>query len=321
MTKRAKIIIGVLIALLLGAGVAAGLLTSSGVSTSKSSNQIKEEIETALNEKDYFEEVQVRTYSGAAEEKNPDTSADSAAITISVNKLDDVSFKEITSLLPDMEMSSFYTIADSKDIENITTVTGFTLAELKDESVVSAISTSLKEQAARVAPFWQISRGNAEGDDDSKMKTQFVAPENDVALIMEIVENIRSKKMDVLPVAKTELSDGSFVQFAAVEGKMDNYQAGLELGLKFADQVFLDGEQIVFLGLGDDIQISYTSLREGLTHEQVTQIAKDLNKEQLFKVTVVSPEEGPTTGTPPADSPETTETPTEESTPSPEETK
>lgn len=293
MTKRAKIIIGAILALLLGAGIAAGLLTSSGVST-KSSNQIKEDIETALKDKDYFEAVEVKTYSGVAEEDDPDAPADSAAIVINLSEINSDSFKEIASLLPEVEdMSAFYSIGQTTDVEKITTVSGFEGSDLRDDETVKAISASLKVQEEYKSSFWEVSKGSAEGDSSDKLKTQFVSTEDTVPAIRTVVDKVLSDKMDVLPVTKSTLSTGSFAQFAAVDGKMDNYDKGLEIALKFADEVFLDSEQVVLLGLGDDIQVSYTSFRDGLDEAKVTQIAKDLNKDQLFQIKVVAPEEVP----------------------------
>lgn len=293
MTKRAKIIIGVVIALLLGAGIAAGLLTSSGVST-KSSNQIKEDIEAALGEKDYFKDVQVKTYSGVSEEENPDTPADSAAIIINLSEITSDSFTEIATLLPEVEdMSAFYSIGHTADVENITSVSGFESADFRDDETVKAIAASLKVQDEYKSSFWEISKGNAEGDSNDKLKTQFVSVEDTVPAIRTVVDKILTPKMDVLPVTKSTLGKGSFAQFAAVDGKMENYDKGLEIALNFADAVFLDSEQVVLLGLGEDIQISYMSFRSDLDEAKVTQIAKDLNKDQLFQIKVVAPEEVP----------------------------
>lgn len=315
MTKRAKIIIGVLLALLVaGAGIA-GLLASSGVAPQKSSNQIKADIEKAFQGKDYFKSVSVKSYSGMTEETDADKTAKSAAITISLKKIDAETFKEAAGLLPKLEMTAFYSMENSEDIANITSVRGFKNAEFKDAEKVDAIAKSLKVRESYKGQFWEITRGDAEGEDETKMKTQFVTSETNVATIRKTVDEVVTPKMDVLPVAKTELSQGSFIQFAAVDGKMQNYDKSFELGLKIADSVFLDSEKVVVLGLGDDIQISYTALKTGLDKDKLTEIAKELNKEQLFKITVVSPEDVPSA----TDAPTATESakPSESATPSP----
>jgi hypothetical protein len=312
-TKRAKIIIGVLIALLVGSGVIAAFSAASGITPKKSSNQIKAEIEQAFKGKDYFSKVDVKSYKGFSQEEDGDKVADSAAITITLSKIDETSFKEAASLLPKLEMTAFYSIGDTANVEHITSVTGFKYSDFKDEATVNAIADSLKVQDTYKGSYWQISRGNAEGTDQDKLKTQYVAKSDKVADIRKTVNAVLSSKMDVLPVAKTTLSQGSFVQFAAVEGKMENFDKGLELGLKFADKTFLGGEKIALLGLGDDIQVSYTSLRKDLNNDKLTAIAKELNKEQLFKIKVVDPnavsEEAPETAKPTATS-TATSTPT-----------
>lgn len=291
MTKRAKIIIGVLLALLVaGAGIA-GLFASSGIAPQKSSNQIKADIEKAFQGKEYFKSVSVKSYSGLTEETDADKTAKSAAITISLKKIDSETFKEAAGLLPELEMTAFYSMENSEDIANITSVRGFKNAEFKDSEKVDAIAKSLKVRETYKGQFWEITRGDAEGKDETKMKTQFVTSETNAATIRKTVDEVVTPKMDVLPVAKTELSQGSFIQFAAVDGKMQNYDKSLELGLKIADSVFLDSEKVVVLGLGDDIQISYTALKTGLDKDKLTDLAKELNKEQLFKITVVSSEE------------------------------
>lgn len=315
MTKRAKIIIGVLLALLVaGAGIA-GLFASSGVAPEKSSNQIKAEIEKAFQGKDYFKSVSVKSYSGMTEETDADKTAKSAAITISLKKIDAETFKEAASLLPELKMTAFYSMENSEDIKNITSVRGFKNSEFKDADKVDLIAKSLKVRESYKGQFWEITRGDAEGKDQNKMKTQFVTSETKVDTIRKTVDEVLSPKMDVLPVTKTELSQGSFIQFAAVDGKMKNYDKSLELGLKIADSVFLDSQKVVVLGLGDDIQISYTSLKKGLDKAKLTDLAKELNKEQLFKITVVSPEDAPSA----TSAPTSTESakPSESATPAP----
>jgi hypothetical protein len=335
-TKRAKIIIGAVIAVLLILAGLAAMVTNMGTVPAKSSNQIKAEIEKAFEGKDYFKSVSVKSYSGLNEETDADVVAKSAAITLTMNKMDAASFKEATSLLPKLEMIAFYSLTKDEDIENIISVTGFKNGDFKDEATVNAIADSLKVQETYKGSYWQISRGNAEGDDATKMKTQFVTKETAVPEIRKTVDAVLTPKMDVLPVAKTELSKGSFAQFAAVDGKMTNYDKGLEIGLKFADATFLDGDGVTFLGLGDDIQISYNAVREGLDKAKLTEIAnelnngKELNKEQLFKITVVSPEDAaaaqeeaspetsaPTESAQPSES--ASATPSAEATPSPSE--
>lgn len=315
MTKRAKIIIGVLLALLVaGAGIA-GLFASSGVAPEKSSNQIKAEIEKAFQGKDYFKSVSVKSYSGMTEETDADKTAKSAAITISLKKIDAETFKEAASLLPELKMTAFYSMENSEDIKNITSVRGFKNSEFKDAEKVDLIAKSLKVRESYKGQFWEITRGDAEGKDQNKMKTQFVTSETKVDIIRKTVDEVLSPKMDVLPVTKTELSQGSFIQFAAVDGKMKNYDKSLELGLKIADSVFLDSQKVVVLGLGDDIQVSYTSLKKGLDKAKLTDLAKELNKEQLFKITVVAPEDVPSA----TSAPTSTESakPSESATPSP----
>lgn len=293
-TKRAKVIIGAIIALLLG-GAVAGIFATNGFNPAKSSNQIKADIEKAFEGKDYFEEVIVQSYSGLNEESDADKAGKSASVRISLSKMDAETFKEAASLLPDLNMTAFYSIGDTADVENITSATGFKNEDFKNTEIVEAIAASLKVQDSYKGSYWQISLGNAEGNDAEKLKTQFVAKDNTVTEIRKTVDAVLTPKMDVLPVTKTDLSTGSFSQFAAVDGKMENYDAGLEIGLKFADAVFLDSEKVALLGLGDDIQISYTSLREGLDYAKVTEIAKELNKDQLFKITVVDPNATPET--------------------------
>lgn len=312
MTKRAKIIIGAVIAVMLALAGWAAFAASSGVVPEKSSNQIKADIEKAFEGKEYFKEVKVKSYSGMTEVEDADKTAKSAAITISLKKMDSATFKEVASLLPALEMTSFYSITKDEDLDNIISATGFKNADFKDEATVNAIADSLKVQETFNGSYWQVSRGNAEGDDVTKMKTQFVTKDVTVPEIRKTVDAVLTSKMDVLPVTKTELSTGSFAQFAAVDGKMTNYDKGLEIGLKFADAAFLDSQQVVFLGLGDDVQISYTALREGLDKDKLTEITKELNKEQLFKITVVDPN---------AAAPESTEsaTPTETETAQPSE--
>lgn len=316
MTKRAKIIIGALIALLLGGAIIAGLYANGGTNPAKSSNQIKADIEEVFKGKEYFKEVQVKSYSGMAEEKNPDAAAKSAAIQISFNKLDAATFKEAASLIPELEMTAFYSLGDTEKIASITSVTGFKYVDFKDETTVNDIAKSLEARESFTGPYWQVSRGNAEGDDASKMKTQFVTTETNVTEIRKTVDSVLTPKMDVLPVTQTELSQGSFSQFAAVDGKMDNYNKGLEIGLKFADAVFLDSQQVVMLGLGDTIQVSYTALRAGLDKDKITEITKELNKDQAFKITVVSPEDA-AAANPNGPAPTASATPSESATPSP----
>jgi hypothetical protein len=314
-TKRAKIIIGVLIAILLGGGIAAGVFASSGVAPAKSSNQIKTDIEKAFEGKDYFESVDVQSYSGIAKEENLDKAADSAGITLSLNKLDEATFKDAAATMPELKMTAFYRMSNSEDAMEATSVTGFKYEDFKNEATVNDIARSLKVRETYDGSFWQISRGDAEGNDATKMKTQFVTKETKVAEIRKTVNAVLSPKMDVLPVLKTELSAGSFTQIAAVDGKMTNYDKALEIGLKFADAAFLDGEKVVLLGLGDDMQISYTSLRKGLDKAKLTEISKELNKDQLFKINVVSPEDTatPTESAKPSES----ASPSAEATPSP----
>jgi hypothetical protein len=315
-TKRAKIIIGTVIAVLLALAGVAGLWASSGTNSAKSSNQIKADIEKAFEGKDYFKEVKVKSYSGMSEVDDPDKAAASAAVQISFNKMDAASFKEAASLLPELKMTAFYSIGQTDNIENITSVTGFKYADFKNSETVDAIAASLKVRETYKGQYWQISDGGAEGTDENKVKTQFVTNTISVPEIRKTVDAVLSPKMDVLPVTKTELSEGSFSQFAAVDGKMTNYDKGLEIGLKFADAVFLDSQQVVFLGLGDDIQITYNGLRAGLDKAKLTEIAKELNKDQLFKITVVSPEDAQAKAEPTATSTETAK-PSESATPSP----
>ena len=219
--------------------------------------------------------------------------------------MDSETFKEAAALLPELKMSAFYSFSVADDISSVTSVTGFRNSDFKNEETVNAIAGSLKVRDSYDGPYWQITRGDAEGNNADKLKTQFVTKATDVESIRKTVDSILTPKMDVLPVMKSELSEGSFAQFAAVDGKMTNYNKGLEIGLKFADAAFIDGKDVVLLGLGDTIQVSYTSLREGLTKDKLVEIGKELNKDQLFKINVVSPEDAAKT-TPEAE-PESTE--------------
>lgn len=315
MTKRAKIIIGVILALLVGGAGLAALFTSSGVAPEKSSNQIKAEIEKAFQGKDYFKGVDVKTYSGMTQETNADKTAKSAAITISLKKIDAETFKETAATLPELQMTAFYSIEDSEDIKNITSVRGFKNAEFKDADKVDMIAKSLKVRETYKGQFWEITRGDAEGNDGNKMKTQFVTSDTDVATIRKTVDAVLTPKMDVLPVAKTELSQGSFIQFAAVDGKMQNYNKSLDLGMKLADSVFLNSQKVVVLGLGNDIQVSYSTLKSGLDKAKLTEIANGLDKTATFKITVISPEDAASASASPA--PTESATPSNSATPSP----
>lgn len=292
MTKKAKIIIGTAIAFLLAAAVAAGLFASKGYVPQKSSNQIKGEIETAFEGKDYFKGVEVSTYKGLVESEDPDAPANSAGIQLHISDMSAETFTEVTELLPEIKMTSFYSISNNDKDADLITVTGFSMEDLANPEIVKGITDSLAVQEDYKSSFWQVSMGNAEGDDASRMNTQFVTVEDEVEDVREVVDSLLTDKMDVIPVAKSDLSAGSFVQFGAVKGKMDNFNDGFELALKFADEVFLDGENIVLTGLGDNIQISYDQLRDGLDEKSVTEIAKKLNAEQLFKITVKPAETG-----------------------------
>lgn len=299
MTKRAKIIIGVLLALLIGGAGIAALFASGGVAPEKSSNQIKAEIEKAFEGKDYFKSVSVKAYSGMNEEKDADKTAKSAAVTLSLKKIDAETFKDAAATLPELKMTAFYSMENSEDIKNITSVRGFKNADFKDAEKVDLVSKSLKVRETYTGQFWEITRGDAEGNDENKMKTQFVTSETDVPTIRKTVDAVLSPKMDVLPVAKTELSQGSFIQFAAVDGKMTNYNKSFELGMKFADSVFLDSQKVVVLGLGNDIQISYASLKKGLSKDKLTELANGLKKDDPFNITVIDPSDVPSaTGSP-----------------------
>lgn len=300
MTKRAKIIIGVLLALLVGGAGVAALFTSNSVAPEKTGNQIKAEVEKAFQGKDYFKSVNVKTYSGMTEETNADKTAKSAAITISLKKIDAETFKDAAAVLPELKMTAFYSMEDSEDIKNITSVRGFKNADFKDAEKVDMVAKSLKVRETYKGQFWEITRGDAEGNDENKMKTQFVTTDTDVSTIRKTVDAVLTPKMDVLPVAKTDLSQGSFIQFAAVDGKMQNYDKSFDLGMKLADSVFLNSQKVVVLGLGNDIQISYTALKPGLDKAKLTEIANGLDKTATFKITVVSPQDAASASASPA---------------------
>ena len=289
MTKRAKIIIGAVIALMLVAAGFAAFLASGAASSAKSSNQIKSDIQKAFQGKSYFKDVQVKTYSGVSEVTNADASAQSAAITIDVTKMDAATFKDIAAAIPDEGLTAFYSVTNNAaDPNHITNVTGFRVSDFKDSTIVGGIENSLKVQESYQSSYWQVSRGDAAGEDATKMKTQYVVKDENSTAIRQTVGSLLTDKMDVLPVAKTTMSTGSFVQFAAVKGQMADFNKGVDLVLQFANETFLHGTKITVLGIGNQIQVTYDSLENGWDQAKLTSVANSLNTDKTFQITVES---------------------------------
>lgn len=310
MSNRNKVIVAAGIVILLFASVIAGYFVTNGMSP-KTSAAIQENIEKSLSGKEYVKSVEVKTYANAEGQLDANAKATSAAVIITLTKTDSANVKEVMSLLPEQKITTLYSILN-EDMEHFTNVTGFSDTQIHDTSIQNEIAASLKVREGYTGSYWQIAAGGADGSDDNKLRTQFVALKNEVTPIRETVDKVLTDKMDVLPVAKADISKGSFVQVAAVKGKMENYNTALDFSLKYADKTFKDSETVVVLGLGSDIRISYVTLAPTLTYEKMVAFAKELNVGEKLKVELAKPEPVATESAKPTDTakPTTSSTPT-----------